>query len=351
MINVQSRKRFGFTLIELLVVVAVIAILIGVLLPALGKARSSAQQISCASLQRQLVTGIVSYASDNNYYIPGKGTSGLAMVNNEWDLDPAPLDRPDRIVQTHDWMTPALAGNDLPANRQARFWYLLENFTDPSLESVESIACLEAACTGGDTGNNDMVDWASSREIQAFGSVSYLMPMPFQVHGGETVGSTRGPSPRIIRFGHENEPTNAEASTPTAYAPRIDLVGTPSNKIALADGTRFHTGAILDIDFSYDPPRFGAFTTSTPIYISSAAYGKPGESTHENGGAAYDITYRHQGNINAAFFDGHVEQLDRFQSLDPALWFPKGSQLNDGGGVHPTALQFYYPDPDRRTIN
>ncbi len=77
---VQRRpNRFlGFTLVELLVVIGIIAILIGILLPSLSKARESAKRTQCLSNLRQIAVFLNMYANAHNQQVPVGTSSGFA---------------------------------------------------------------------------------------------------------------------------------------------------------------------------------------------------------------------------------------------------------------------------------
>lgn len=66
----MSAQRKGFTLIELLVVISIIALLVGILLPALGAARRSAQNMQCLSNLRQIGLGLWAYSHENKDLFP-----------------------------------------------------------------------------------------------------------------------------------------------------------------------------------------------------------------------------------------------------------------------------------------
>jgi prepilin-type N-terminal cleavage/methylation domain-containing protein/prepilin-type processing-associated H-X9-DG protein len=74
----------GFTLIELLVVIAIIAILAAILLPALAAAKEKGLRSSCASNLHQIGIAMISYAGENNDFLPQRSWHNCNTTGNPW---------------------------------------------------------------------------------------------------------------------------------------------------------------------------------------------------------------------------------------------------------------------------
>jgi prepilin-type N-terminal cleavage/methylation domain-containing protein/prepilin-type processing-associated H-X9-DG protein len=112
----KTSRRPAFTLVELLVVIGIIAVLVGLLLPALSKARGQANSIKCMSNLRQIALGLFAYSAENSGVIvpsfnlprqPGVATndvSGPGVIMDGW---PSILDRDGYVRSTSQSATTA----------------------------------------------------------------------------------------------------------------------------------------------------------------------------------------------------------------------------------------------------
>jgi len=354
MLNRQTQPcaRRGFTLIELLVVISIIALLINLLLPAIGSARETARSLLCSTQVRTLAQGQLLYASDNDDFFAGPFTSGfegLAFSRGEelYTDDNLSATTP---TSTWDWISPVIGDQlNLPTVRSQKLLQILNGFACPTHAGNLDF---NRPFTGSDS--PDLDDVAELFETTPGGvlSSSYMAPgymVDFPM--GASEGRARLNEMRVWgrfqerfeierRFGPFTEPFSA----PATYRWRVSQVGVQASaKAVVLDGTRFYTTADgIDTDVSTLPGLYGPFSDGGPTFIESRAYGRStvvpiggGTGVISRGDLSNkNLSLRHNSGVNIGYFDGHVGYVGE-QDLysDPVPFHPGGSRYRGDRGL------------------
>ncbi|MGD8454436.1 MAG: prepilin-type N-terminal cleavage/methylation domain-containing protein [Phycisphaerae bacterium] len=309
---------------ELLVVIAIIAVLLSILLPSLQHARKAARAVKCAAHLRGLAQAATNYTTEENGWFAGPNTTGLGLADdNAWGAT--------RPCTRWDWVSPVLGE--------------VRGFSGDRLTRFQDICMSALSCPdnnlryGGKYQGPDLPMWLNERKHPL--TLSYILPAYFHLYPS---GSHGPPDPQDT-----NKPMDVPGmqgiSVPDAYRPMFEFAGTPARKVYAFEGARYFDPRYGDTYFDYTTTIPTTGLVGTPQ--GNMASRGPAFKEFSGGGEAPPfadewfpnaksvspvftlVSLRHQGRMNVAFLDGHVDGLRLLQAIDPALYAPSGSTIND----------------------
>jgi prepilin-type N-terminal cleavage/methylation domain-containing protein/prepilin-type processing-associated H-X9-DG protein len=342
--------RSGFTLVELLVVIGIIGLLISILLPALGKARKSAQTLQCMSNLRQIGQGLGIYLAEYGGWIPGspvttsnfllaspKPYSGSGPIANVTMTNASTTGMP-LVMDFYDFESPisvAIGRNfDIgPAGSDVLMRFQQNNAYGMFVCPSNQLAAIPYSGAG--------ITW--------LGAAPPLLPVPWGPHVTPSyceamLFAVSGAA--AAKYG--NYVGDSDAVLPTSYAPNITKIGASSLKIYVADGARWSMpsnppdvglGPNSDLSCEYaDPGPWDTYTRSWCRDNVPGMNGNGGNGSYANPAVdprAWGCRHGAEGffqasdryQFNALFFDGHVETLGDLEGANPTFWGPKGTKF------------------------
>jgi prepilin-type N-terminal cleavage/methylation domain-containing protein/prepilin-type processing-associated H-X9-DG protein len=300
----------AFTLIELLVVIAIIALLLSIVMPALRKAKGAAESVVCRAHEKGIGVGLITYAGANKDYIPGPSTSGVTNVLT------SPGYGSTAPCQNVDWISPSL-GTDLglPEDPSQRLLSILNT----KLKCPSNKVKYDYIYPGGEDATN--ISYSS-----------YSATMGFHMYPSNGGGqATTNLSGRKILTDWQ---VYSHFNIAKGYVPKLASIGTLSSKIYVIDGARYYDAtkgtSFNNIAYQDDGGNFMVHGVSylmngDPLkliktHVGSETLLKPKEETLK-------LAFRHNGRINAVFFDGHCQTLTPEQAVKSSYYWPRNTYV------------------------